>query len=243
MGTRKRVGLILPSTNTVLEPDFYLLAPQGVTIHTSRMWLTEVTLEGLHRMNAEVEACARYLTTAGVDIIVYGCTSGSFYGGLAHDRKVLDEIARATGLPAVATTTAAVEAMRLLGMRRLSVASPYLDEVNQRLKAFLEESGFEVLNVAGQQLRGAHDIGEQLPETVLEFSRKACLPEAEGVFLSCTDWRALEVVGKLERELGRPVVTANQATIWAALRALGALTPMMGYGRLLEDAQLAKGAE
>ena len=235
MAERKRIGLILPSANNVLEPDFYQLAPPNVTIHTARMWITDAEPSSLERMNQEVENCARYLATAHVDVMAYGCTSGSFLGGPGHDQRLLQRISEAGGVPAVATSAAAVEALRMLGLKRLSVASPYIDELNEKLNVFFIGSAFEILNVVGQQLGEVLDIGEQTPETIYGFSTKAFRPEADGMFLSCTDWRALEIVDRLEKNLGKPVVTANQATIWAAFRALGITEPIKGYGRLMES--------
>ena len=235
MAERKRIGLILPSANNVLEPDFYRLAPMNVTIHTARMWLTAADPNSIERMNQEVENCARYLATAHVDIMAYGCTGGSFLGGHGYDQRLLQRIRETGGVPAVATSTAAVEALKMLNVKRVSVASPYIDEINEKLEVFFRDNDFEILNVAGQQLREAFDIGEQTPETIYEFSRKSFHPGANGMFLSCTDWRALETVDRLEKDLGRPVITANQATIWAAFRALHITKPIKGYGRLMES--------
>ena len=230
MVERKRIGVILPCSNNVLEPDFYQLAPKNVTIHAARMWFSAGTPSALERMNEEAGNCARYLAKACVDVMVYGCTAGSFFGGPGHDQRLLQYISEVSGVPAVATATAVVKALKVVGLKRISVASPYTDELNQKLKVFLRRNDFEVLNVVGQQLKAA---GAQSPETIYEFSKKAFHPEADGMFLSCTAWRALEIVDRLERDLGKPVLTSNQATIWAALRALGITEPIKGHGRLL----------
>ena len=236
---RRRIGVMIPSTNTTCEADFNLVAPRDVTIHGQRLWMTnDVNGDDAYaRMNSDIETGARYLATAKVDVIAYGCTTGSFYKGPGWDREMLALIEREAGVPAVATTPSVVEALRALGARRLSVATPYPDWNNQRLRAYLEAQGFEVLNVDGEPTAaksGNQGINDQPPESVVEFAAGACRPEADALLCSCTAWRAVEAVDALEQRTGKPVVTSNQATIWAALRALGLTQPIRGFGRLLE---------
>jgi maleate isomerase len=239
MSLRKRIGVMVPSTNTTFEADFQLVAPRDVTVHGQRLWLTNdaAGASGMDRMNGEVEAGARYLATARVDVIAYGCTTGSFYRGPGWDREMLDLIRGAAGVPAVATSPSVVEALRAVGARTVSVATPYPDWNNQRLRAYLEALGFVVLNVEGEPraaASGNQGINDFDPEDVVAFASRVCRPEADALLCSCTAWRSLEAVAELERRTGKPVVTSNQASIWAAYRALG-LTPRIGgFGRLLE---------
>jgi maleate isomerase len=239
MALRKRIGVMVPSTNTTFEADFQLVAPRHVTIHGQRLWLTN-DAEGqasYDRMNGEIETGARYLATAKVDVVAYGCTTGSFYRGPGYDHKMLDTIRNAAGVPAVAAAPAVVEALRHLGARRVSVATPYPEWNNQRLRAYLEACGFEVLNVEGEPraaAAGNQGINDQDPEDVVAFASRACRPEADALLCSCTAWRSVEAAGELERRTGKPVVTSNQASIWASFRALGLTAPVAGFGRLLE---------
>src|SRR5262245_11342550 len=122
MSLRKRIGLMVPSTNTTCEADFQMVAPQGITIHGQRLWITNEGTgdEVFNRMNAEIEAGARYLATAKVDVIVYGCTTGSFFKGPGLDQEMCDVIERAAGVPAVGTSASVSEARRAFGAGRLS---------------------------------------------------------------------------------------------------------------------------
>jgi len=240
MSLRKRIGLIVPSTNTTCEADFQKAVPPGVTVHGQRLWLTNEGTgdEIFNRMNAEIESGARYLATARVDVIVYGCTTGSFFKGPGWDREMCDVIQRAAGVPAVATSPSVVEALRSFGARRVSVATPYPEWNNQKLRAYLEAQGFEVLNVDGEPraaASGNQGINDQEPESVVEFASKTCRPEADALLCSCTAWRSVEAVAAIEAKIGKPVVTSNQSTIWASLRALGLTKPVKGFGRLLEN--------
>jgi len=236
---RRRIGVMVPSTNTTCEADFTMVVPRGVTVHGQRLWMTNDANgdDAYKRMNGEIGTGARYLATARVDVIAYGCTTGSFYKGPGWDREMLELISREAGVPAVATTPSVVDALRALGARRISVATPYPDWNNQRLRAYLEAQGFEVLNVEGEPVAAAagnQGINDQSPESVVEFAARACRPDADALLCSCTAWRAVEAVDALERRTGKPVVTSNQATIWASLRALGFAEPIRGFGRLLE---------
>jgi maleate isomerase len=240
MAQRKRIGVMVPSTNTTCEADFQMVAPTGVTIHGQRMWITNDAAgeEGMNRMNAEIESGARYLATAKVDVVAYGCTTGSFYKGLGWDHEMLTVIEKAAGVPAVATSPSVVEALRFFGARKISVATPYPEWNNQRLRAYLEAMGFEVLNVEGEpwaSRAGNQGINDQDPEVVVEFASRVCRPDADALLCSCTAWRSVEAVEALEQRTGRPVVTSNQATIWAAFRKIGITQPIHGFGRLLES--------
>ena len=236
---RKRIGVMVPSTNTTLEADFQLIAPPTVTIHGQRLWLTnEANGDAAYeRMNGEIESGARYLATARVDVVAYGCTTGSFYRGSGWDQEMLAILRAAGGVPAVATSPAVVEALRTFGVRRLSVVTPYPEWNNRRLRPYFEGMGFEVLTVDGEPIAAAsgnQGINDQEPEAVVEFATRMCRPQADALLCSCTAWRALEAVDPIEQKLGKPVVTSNQATIWAAFRAIGVDPRIRGYGRLLE---------
>ena len=246
MHSRTRIGVLLPSTNSTVEPDFNAVAPAGVSIHAQRLWVTnEMTPESTDRMNAEVEDGARYLATAAVEIVGYFCTGGTFYRGPAYDADLVGRIAAAAGVPAVSTASAAADVLRLLGAERISVVTPYLEWENDLLRTYYEALGFELLSVDGDPQAsptGNQGICNQSPESVVEFATAACHAEAEVLFCACTAWRSLEVVEELERRLSRPVVTSNQATIWAIFDALGITDPQPGFGSVMDSLATAAGA-
>jgi maleate isomerase len=237
---RKKIGLIVPSSNTTVEPDFHRALPPYVSLHTSRIWVVDVTHDDLDTMNRDTEMAARYVGTAQIDAVAYACTSGSFISGPGYDQDLLARItAEPGGVPSVGTSPAMVEALRTLGVRRVSVVTPYTDEINEGLTTFLSAHGFDVLSMAGQQIVPNVEIGAQSPDAIVAFAKANLDPEADGLFLSCTNWRAMEVAERLERETGKPVVTSNQATLWAALLALEITTQIDSYGRLLRQLQRA----
>ena len=135
MAIRTRIGVMVPSTNTTCEADFQLVANQNVTIHGQRLWLTNSFGgdDDFNRMNSEIESAARYLATANVDAIAYGCTTGSFYKGPGWDEEMMELIQKAAGVPAAATSPSVVQALRFFGAKRISVASPYPSYNNEKL--------------------------------------------------------------------------------------------------------------
>ena len=240
MAKRIRIGVMVPSTNTTCEADFQMVASQNVTIHGSRLWMTNDFGgdEDFDRMNSEIESAARYLATANVDAISYGCTTGSFYKGPGWDEDMMKLIEKVSGVPAAATSPSVVQALRFFGAKRISVATPYPDYNNQKLRAYLEAMGFEVLNLEGEPVAAAsgnQGINDQEPESVVEFAASICRDDADALLCSCTAWRSLEAVEELEKLTGKPVVSSNQASIWATYRNLGITEPIKGYGRLMES--------
>jgi maleate cis-trans isomerase len=148
--------------------------------------------------------------------------------------RTIEEIA---GVPAIATATAAAEALKFQGATKVSVTTPYPEWSNERLGEYYAAAGFDVLNVDGEPnvvAAGSYAISDRDPEEILEFSERQCRPEADAHFCSCTAWRSLEVAGELERRLSRPVVTSNQATIWASFKRLD-IDPKPGFGSLIDS--------
>ena len=240
MASRKRIGVMVPSTNTTCEADFQMVVPRGYTVHGQRLWLTNDDLgeEGMLRMNSEIESGARYLATASVDAISYGCTTGSFFKGPGWDRDMIALIEKTAHVPAVATSPSVVEALRSFGARRISVATPYPEWNNQKLRAYLAAQGFEVLNLEAEPVAakaGNQGINDQDPSVIVDFASKACRPEADALLCSCTAWRSVEAAEEIERRTGKPVVTSNQSSIWMTLKKLGHTEPIAGFGRLLRS--------
>jgi len=235
-GWRARIGLIVPSTNAVNEPEFWRMAPEGVSILTARAMLLGAASEDSYiKMAKAVDGAADQLATAEVDIVAYGCTSGSFICPLP---ELVQGMHERTGVPAIAAAGAVVAALRALGVRRIALGTPYVDFVNQREISFLREYGIEVTSLLGLDMGHTQEerraIARVPPEALYRLGRAVDRPDADAVFLSCTNLASLGVIAQLERDLGKPVITSNQACFWACLRRLSITTPVTGYGKLLE---------
>ena len=239
MAIRKRIGIMVPATNSTVEPDFHRIAPEGTTIHSQRLWLTNNATgkEGMDQMNAQLEEGAKYLAQSKVEVVAMVGTTNSFYKGIEWSSQMEEIMAKGAGVPAVATSPSVAMALKFFGAKTVSVASPYPDWNNERLKAYFEAQGFQVLNVDAEPWAaqaGAQGINDQDPQVILDFATKVCRTNADALFCSCTAWRAMEVAQELENRSGKPVVTAVQATAWRTFRKAGLTDSIKGFGRLLE---------
>lgn len=196
----------------------------------------------LNMMNADVERAARSLGNVRPDVIAYACTAGTWLDGhLDFDRELAERITRASGgSPVVTAFASSLDALRFMGARKVSIASPYWNApLHKRLKPLVEQAGFEVVSAEGtpytQAASRPRDVDEQDPQAIMDFVTKVVTPETDAVFLPGTPWRTLEVAEAMEQKLNKTVITANQATIWNALRVLGRTTPIPGYGKLLRN--------
>jgi len=234
-GWRSRVGLLVPSSNTTMEPEFYKMAPEGVSVHTARMKLVNVTERDLLEMEKQAVSAAEKLKDAAVDLILYGCTSGSLIKGKDYDVRIAGELERQVGVKSITTSTAVLKALEELDVSKLSVATPYVDDINEKEKRFLEENGFEVAKIEGLGLESNVEIGRRDPWVAYRLARKVYTSGVDAIFISCTNFRTVEVIDPLERDLGVPVVTSNQASMWFALRSLGVKGRYDQYGELMRE--------
>ncbi len=229
----KRLGFLVPSANSVVERDTRIALPAGTSAHFARMKLTRDTPEGISGLVNHVPQAAGELADAAVDVVGFACTTGSLDGGLGYDRKIIDTIERETGIRATTTSTSVVHGLRELRIQRPVIISPYEEWLNAKVVTFLEGSGFQVAAVMGFGLPAPRDVAGVTPAQILDAARREDRADADGVFISCTDFRGLEAAEMVEQALGKPVVTSNQATIWEMLSIVGIGDPVVGFGQLL----------
>ncbi|RKZ90294.1 MAG: Asp/Glu racemase [Candidatus Parabeggiatoa sp. nov. 1] len=233
---RGRIGIIVPSSNTNLEPDCALLTPPGITLHFTRVGGYDVDgipdgEEMRHFASQSLSAALDLLTPADVDFIAYGCTSATLASGPEFDQRFQAEITAKTGLPAVTAAGALVEALSTLEVSRIAFTSPYVAQLNLESIAFLSECGIEVVNHVGVGRDiSSREQGLLTPDDAYELGRRADHSQAEALVISCTDFRALEALTALERDLDKPVVTSNQALMYASCVRLGLDTSAIKAG-------------
>lgn len=219
-GWRARLGLLVPASNTTNEPEFYSSLPDGISLHTTRMKTKKTDEEGLDYMNEDIERSSEVLATADVDVAIYGCTTGSLLGGPDFDEEITSTVSDVTGVPSIATASAITDAFDALDVSDLAIATPYISELNERERGFLEESGYTVCDISGLGLEKNQEIGNRWPQETYRRARRIDTDEADAVFVSCTNYRTFDVIDTLERDLDKPVITSNQATLWKALRTV-----------------------
>ncbi len=233
-GWRGRIGLLVPAVNTVIEPEMVRMVPDGVAVYAERLAQPRTKeLAGNEDLVRDAERAARYLSRARVDVIAFACTSASFFEGVEAERRLQDTIEQAASAPAVTAIGAVAEALRTLNVRRLVLATPYRHAVNALEKAFVSSRGFKVLAMRGLGIEDAFDIGLCDEASAYRLARELVQPEAEGVFISCTNFPTLGIIPNLEADTGLPVVTSNQAIGWACMRRLGVPPEREDLGRLL----------
>ncbi len=231
-GWRSRIGLIIPSSNTTMEEEFRKILPEGVSLHISRIQLRKVTREELIKMEKGLEKATEELKDAGVDIIVFGCTTGSLIGGYGYDEKISKEIERIFGRKALTTSTAVLKALNTFQAKKIAIATPYIKEINMEEKRFFEDNGFTVIDIKGLGLKNNLDIGKQPPHIAYRLVKSINIADADCIFISCTNFRTLEIISPLEEDLNIPVITSNQATFWYTLKKLGIPCKNKLFGRL-----------
>jgi maleate isomerase len=221
-----------------MEPEFYQMAPRGVSVHTARMTQKIDTIEELLRMGDYAPKAASDLATADVDCIGFGCTSGSLLGGPNYNEKLLARIKEVTDIPAITTSMAVVSALKELEIRNVSVATPYHDDINEKEKEFLEFHGFKVLSIRGLSCNGPETA--DLPvKLVYKHAKGAFKSGSDALFMSCTDMPSLDVIQALEFDLGKPVVSSCTATMWMMLKQVGIGEAIDGFGKLLSRPRLS----
>jgi len=226
--TGNGIGIVAPF-DFALDEEYAKWLPSGTPIFFTRtpsIANTAVTVNLAQEVSSEVAINPAVSSLLAVQpaAIGYACTSGSFVGGLAGEQR-LQEVMRQAGAPAAVTTSGALlQALQTLGVRRLAIATPYNKELTDLLDDFLQASGCAVVSSGYLDMEAG--IARVTTAAVQRMARLLDHPEAEAIFFSCTNLHTFEVIEALEAELGKPVLSANQVTVWATLRAGGLPLPV-----------------
>lgn len=225
-----RVGLIVPSSNTVMEVDLYRRLPESATLHTARMHLRETTPEGESAMLDEHLPTAIYdLATAKPDVVVFGCTSAGALRGNEYEGELVKSIAEQTGAEAISVAASVRRAISARGAHRVGVITPYVEALNTPIRASLEDVGIEVVGIHGLGIDENFAIASVEPSSIVaQAVEQFASVEIDLLFASCTNFRALDARDEIERELGVPVLTSNQAALEAIGDRLAVLTAGSG---------------
>ncbi len=237
-GWRARLGVLVPSGIMAIEPEFNLMVPEGVSCHYHRFSFTgkgssEEVVKLLKQAEDYIADASEIITHIYPSVVAMTGTGVSFIGGFGYDKRLIEKLKeRNGGLPTTTTSTSVVDALHKLGIKKLSMAMPYLEDVSRAAIKFIESNGFQVLNAKWLNKNGL-DIARTSKETVYHLAREVDVPESEAVFISCTNLHTIEIIEKLEKDLQKPVITSNQATMWNMLRLAGIRDRITGYGQLL----------
>jgi maleate cis-trans isomerase len=206
---QRRVGVLVPSSNAVVEPELLRLLPSDTTLHVARVGSGGDLDTALGAMAADLVPEARKLAQVEPHAVAFACTSGSFYDGDRSDAELCAEIADAAHAPATTATTAAIWSLRELGASRIVFCSPYTPDVHARGVARFADAGFDVVTGECLGFTTNAEIGAVEPEEICALVRQSWTPGADAVFLSCTGLRTAGVLDPLAAELGSPVLSSN----------------------------------
>jgi len=229
------MGLLTPSSNTTQQPEFAEVLPRTVSLHCSRLTLNNIDAASTLSIVEELETESRKLADADVDVIVLAATAPSSRKGRGYDRELIKRMEDASGKPATTASTALLEALAVLGIRRIAIAAPWTQAMNETVVSFMEANGVAVPHHDAMGIVRNNEVGRIEPDQVYEFGLQVDRPEAEALLLACGNWWAMDAVERLEQKIGKPVLTTNGVSIWAALRIMRSHASIAGYGKLLRD--------
>ena len=240
MTIRARIGVLVPSGNPTVEPELYRMAPEGVTIHFARLDSGEgapgtpdaIEQRTLGYLDA-LPAAVRSLAAIKLDAILLAHTGVSYVNGVNGEPALSTRLADLAGTQVTTAAGAIAAGLRRLGVKRLALATPYPPSISEAGRAFWEASGFEI--VGYRRLEGVANIYDETEDRARSLARAADAPTADAVLVSGTGLPTAGIIEDLERELGKPVVTSQQASLWRALRLARVADSVPGFGRLLRE--------
>ncbi|GAA3228342.1 arylmalonate decarboxylase [Actinocorallia longicatena] len=242
VGPRAVFGVIVPSTNTVVEHDYWTARVPGVAYRAGSMHIPDPVMGDdrafqalLGQIRASIDVAVRDVLTAEPDRLVMGMSAETFWGGVEGNAAFEDRLRRRTGLPVTTGASACRAALRELGVRRIAVFSPYQPVADVEVGRFFTEAGFTVTAITGLRCPTATDIARVPDEALREVVARIDSPDAEAIVQVGTNLSFVALAAALEAELGKPVIPINTATLWHALRSHGIHDALPGGGRLLRD--------
>ncbi|HYU11003.1 MAG TPA: hypothetical protein VEK82_00400 [Stellaceae bacterium] len=237
MSGQVRLGVIVPSVNSVVEAWYPRVVPEGVSVHFARMLMPPGTSpERIIEMDrTDGRHAIEQLASCRPHAIAYGCTASSIVQGHAFDAHLREEIRHIAGCPGTSATHSIFTACEKLGMRRVTAISPYPAEVDAAEHRFFAEGGIATIAGAHLGISEGFRLAEPEPEEILDLALGAWDPASDGVIIACLNFRSHPIIDALEARIGKPVVTSTQAALWHGLRLAGMHAPIPGYGRLLRE--------
>lgn len=239
---RAKWGVIIPSTNTVVEHDFALLCPPGITFHSGRSYITNPAMHSdeaaralLDQMDDRFEDAMSDVMTVQPDRLVIAMSAEVIRRGAKRGAEFVDDVAQRTGLPVTTAPDASAAALRALGVERVAMVSPYHPQSDQLTFDYFCELGFDVRRIHGLRCSSATAIAETTDQEIIQALRLIDAPDVEGLLQVGTNLSMVRLAAEAERWVGKPTVAMNTATVWHALRKSGFDDRIFHLGSLLEQ--------
>jgi maleate isomerase len=242
LGYRKRIGIVVPSTNTTVQPECEPLRPPGVTNHIARSTIKERPLnteqaftEHMQMMREGTGAAIEQIMTCGPDHLIMGIALETFWGGVAAASKLQAELAQRAGVGVTLGSSAMVTALEKFGARKLAILTPHQPRGDEIVRAYFLEAGFEVVGLKGLKCATPRLIAQVPLADIRKALRELDGDEVEAIVVVGTALPAASVAAEAERWLGKPVLAVNLVSFWHALRHCGIADRVYGHGRVLEE--------
>lgn len=236
-GWRARIGLLVVASDVTCASELSKFAPEGVSFLTSRMdFPGKVTVETIEKLAEGAEKATEQLIPAKVGVVAFCCTSGSFIKGPGWDKKIIETLEKKYESISVTTTSTAVSnALQKLDVHNIAVATPYINDINLRLEQFLTKEGYDVVNMRGLEIVEDSEVNDLPEHASYTMAKDVDVPEADCIFISCTSVPTFESVARIEADLGKPVITSNQATMWDCLKKGNVNYTTRSLGKLFQS--------
>jgi maleate isomerase len=242
LGWRRKFGVVVPSTNTIVEPEFHAMAPPGVTNHTSRFLIPNMDLHSdadfeqlVAAIKATLDDAIDALMPAGPDHIIVGISAESFWDGADGAAQLQKRLEAKAGCTLTLGSAAARAALEAVGAKRLGVVTPYWPVADERVRDYFGECGFEIVALKGLKATSPVNIAAQSEETLRQAMIQVNRPEVDTIIQIGTNLGMAKLAAEAERWLGKPVLAINTALYWHALRQNGINDKIPGWGSLLSD--------
>lgn len=233
-GAKGRIGLIVPANNSVIEPEFWSVLPQGFSVHATRILAKgDLTPEAIRRMERDTDAAVEQIAATGVDVIAYCDMVTTFVMQAQWNESSMRRFAQATGVPCISAWTALRDALAKLGARRLAIGTPYPAAIHALVPAFFQGKEFEVTSHGTLDILSMREVPTVDASRLNAFIKKLNPGNAEALVLLATDLPSFSSIASLEAQYGIPVLTSNQTLLWRALSGLGG--SVANLGRLFND--------
>lgn len=232
-GWRARLGLVIPANNTVIEPEFARMAPSGVSAFGAKISSHGLSAEGIERMVENSHRAIDELAAGDMSAFAYACLATSLVKGDGWTAGFQAEVEDKTGSPATTAATATIGALQSVGAERVALATPYPDTINDLLPALFGAADMDIVSLESVAVKDSLDVCRLDPSIVYRLAKQADTDRADAVCILATDIRSIDVLDALEEDLGKPVISTNQALMWRCLKSCGIGDAVDGFGALL----------
>lgn len=241
VGYRKKFAVIIPSTNTVVEHDYYAMKVPGVTFHFGRMYIEDPSADSnaafenlVMQIRSSTDDAVRSVLTSKPDYMVMGMSAETFWGGKAGNERFTQHIKDLSGLDVSTGADACRRAADLLGVRKVAVVTPYQPVADDQVELFFSETGLDVQRIVGLKCPSATAIAEVEEDRLIRVLQEIDGPDVDAVIQVGTNLSMVRVAAEAERWLRKPVLAINAVTLWHAYRTNGINDRLVGFGQLLD---------